>query len=101
MTTLLLVILSLVTLAMIGCILLQQSEGGGLTAGGPSMGGMMSARGAKNLLTRVTAILATIFMILCIVLAILGGGTRKNSESSALDALAQQEKSAPAAPISQ
>jgi preprotein translocase subunit SecG len=102
MTTFLLVILSLVTLAMIGCILLQQSEGGGLTAGGPSMGGMMSARGAKNLLTRVTAVLATIFMTLCIILAIMSGAGRKSAESSVLDEIAQQKQSSvPTAPISQ
>lgn len=101
MITFLLIILSFVTLAMIGCILLQQSEGGGLTAGGPAMGGMMSARGAKNLLTRVTGILATIFMSLCIILAIISGAGRKSAELSALDAVAQQKQSAPTAPISQ
>lgn len=102
MTTFLLIILSFVTIVMIGCILLQQSEGGGLTTGGPAMGGMMSARGAKNLLTRVTAILATIFMTLCIILAIISGAGKKNSESSLLDDIAQQnQSSAPTAPISQ
>lgn len=101
MTTLLLIILALVTLAMIGCILLQQSEGGGLTAGGPSMGGMMSARGAKNLLTRITGILATVFMSLCILLAIISGSGRKSAEISALDEVAQQAPIAPSAPISQ
>ena len=101
MITFLLIVLSLVTLAMIGCILLQQSEGGGLTAGGPAMGGMMSARGAKNLLTRVTGILATIFMSLCIILAIMSGAGRKSAELSALDEVAQQRQSVPTAPISQ
>lgn len=102
MTTLLLIILSLVTIAMIGCILLQQSEGGGLTAGGPAMGGMMSARGAKNLLTRITAILATIFMTLCIILAIMSGAGKKSSESSILDEITQQKQSSvPSAPVSQ
>lgn len=102
MTTFLLIILALVTIAMIGCILLQQSEGSGLTAGGPAMGGMMSARGAKNLLTRVTAILATIFMTLCIILAILSGAGKKNTESSLLDDIAPQgQSSTPTAPISQ
>ncbi|HCI48507.1 MAG: preprotein translocase subunit SecG [Alphaproteobacteria bacterium RIFCSPLOWO2_01_FULL_45_8] len=101
MTTFLLIILSFVTLAMIICILLQQSEGGGLTSGGPAMGGMMSARGAKNLLTHVTAVLATIFMTLCIVLAILSGAGRKSVESSVLDEISQQKPVIPAAPISQ
>lgn len=97
MITVLLVILSLVTLAMIGCILLQQSEGGGLTAAGAQSMGMMSARGAKNLLTRVTAILATIFMTLCIVLAILGGGIQRGKTRSIVDTL----PNTPEAPIRQ
>ena len=97
MITVLLVILSMVTLAMIGCILLQQSEGGGLTSGGGQSLGMMSARGAKNLLTRVTAILATIFMTLCIVLAIIGGGIQTGKSKSIIDSFPSQ----PVAPISQ
>ena len=97
MITVLLVILSLVTLAMIGCILLQQSEGGGLTSGGTQSMGMMSARGAKNFLTRVTAILATIFMTLCIVLAILGGGIQRGKTNSIVDSLSD----VPEAPIRQ
>lgn len=85
MITILLVLLSLVTLAMIGAILLQQSEGGGLTSGGAQTMGGMSARGAKNFMTRLTAILATIFMGLCILLAILGGGLRNRQTSSIID----------------
>ena len=98
MITVLLVILSLVTLAMIGCILLQQSEGGGLTSGGGAQSiGMMSARGAKNFLTRVTAVLATIFMALCIILAILGGGVQRGKNQSIVDTL----PNTPEVPISQ
>lgn len=101
MITFLLIILSFVTIAMIGCILLQQSEGGGLVTSGGAMNGMMSARGAKNLLTRITAILATVFMTLCVILAIISGAGRK-TETSVLDEIEQEKhSSAPAAPISQ
>ncbi len=60
----------LICLALVGVILLQRSEGGALGIGG-SGGGMMSSRAAGNLLTRVTAILATVFFITSLVLALM------------------------------
>ena len=87
MQTVLIVILLFVTLALIGVILIQKSEGGtsGLTSGGGGggMGGMMSARGAANFLTRTTAVLAALFMGLCLVLAIVSG--RKTEAPSILE----------------
>lgn len=75
MTTVLLVLFLLVTLALIGVILVQRSEGGGLGIGSSQgMGSFMSGRGTANLLTRTTAILGTVFMVLALVLAILGKG---------------------------
>lgn len=68
MFTFLLIIQSLVAASMIGMILIQKSEGGGLGVGG-SPAGLMSARGAADFLTRATAILATLFVVLSIVLA--------------------------------
>ena len=59
MITVLLVIHLLIATAMVGVILIQRSEGGALGGlGGGTMGGMMTARGTANLLTRTTAILA-------------------------------------------
>jgi preprotein translocase subunit SecG len=49
-------------------ILMQRSEGGGLGVGSSSAG-LMTARGAADFLTRATAILATLFVVLSIVLA--------------------------------
>jgi preprotein translocase subunit SecG len=103
MNVVLIVILSLVTLAMIGVILLQRSEGGGLVGGGNPTGGFMSARGTANLLTKATGVLAAIFMTLCIVLAILSGRGGKETTVSALDALSKTSSSqapAPEAPVS-
>ena len=62
------VIQALVAAALVFVILIQRSEGGGLGVGG-SPGGLMSARGAANFLTRLTTILATLFVILSIALA--------------------------------
>ena len=73
--TFLLIVQTLVAVLMITVILMQRSEGGGL-AGGGSPSGMMSARGAADFLTRSTAILATIFVGLSIVLAAVAAGER-------------------------
>ena len=64
----LLVVFAVVAAALVGVILMQRSEGGGLGMGG-SPSGLMSARGAGDFLTRTTAILATLFVILAIALA--------------------------------
>ena len=76
MTTVLLIVHLFVTLALIGVVLIQRSEGGGLGIGSSQgMGAFMSGRGTANLLTRTTAILATVFMALSLTLALLNRGT--------------------------
>ena len=76
MTTVLLIVHLFVTLALIGVVLIQRSEGGGLGIGSSQgMGAFMSGRGTANLLTRATAILATVFMALSLALALLNRGT--------------------------
>ena len=88
METILLVILIVIAVAMIGIVLLQRSEGGALgIGGGPSA--MFSARGTANLLTRATAVLGALFMILSLVLAILSGGW--GERDSVLDAAGEAE----------
>jgi preprotein translocase subunit SecG len=97
MTTVLLVIFLLITLAMIGVILVQRSEGGGLGVGSSQgMGSFMSGRGTANLLTRTTAILGTAFMVLALALAMLGKGQQQ--AGSILDAPAGAPGAAPSAP---
>lgn len=61
METVIIVIHLMVVLALVGVVLLQRSEGGGLGIGGGS--GFMTARGAANALTRATAILAAAFFV--------------------------------------
>ena len=64
------VVQALVAAALVGVILMQRSEGGGLgIGGGGSPGGMMSARSAADFLTRATRWLAGAFVVLSIVLA--------------------------------
>ncbi|MFC4166504.1 preprotein translocase subunit SecG [Teichococcus aestuarii] len=75
MMTVLLVLHLFVTLALIGVVLLQRSEGGGLGIGSSQgMGSFMSGRGTANLLTRTTGVLATLFMVLALAMALLGRG---------------------------
>jgi preprotein translocase subunit SecG len=95
METVLLVIHLLLALALIGVVLVQKSEGGGLGIGGGSMGGMMTTRSTANLLTRTTAILAGLFMLTSIVLAIFAG--THSRPASIVDNL-PVEGTAPAAP---
>ena len=76
MANVLLIIHLFVTLALIGVVLIQRSEGGGLGIGSSQgMGGLMTGRGTANLLTRATAVLATVFMLLSLALALLNRGT--------------------------
>ena len=76
MSTVLLIIHLFVTIALIGVVLIQRSEGGGLGIGtSQGMGSFMSGRGTANLLTRATAILAAIFFVLSLTLALLNRGT--------------------------
>ena len=64
----LLVVQAIVAATLVGIILIQRSEGGGLGIGG-SPSGMMSARGAADFLTRATRWLAIVFVVLSIILA--------------------------------
>ncbi|CAN7607503.1 preprotein translocase subunit SecG [Rhizobium sp. LjRoot30] len=69
MQTVLIVVHLMIVLALVGVVLIQRSEGGGLGIGGGS--GFMSARGTANALTRTTAILATLFFITSLAMGIL------------------------------
>jgi preprotein translocase subunit SecG len=75
MQTVIIVIHLMIVLAMIGLVLLQRSEGGGLGMGGGS--GFMTSRGSSNVLTRATAILAGVFFVTSLALSILAGYDRK------------------------
>ena len=99
MSTVLLIIHLFVTLALIGVVLIQRSEGGGLGIGSSQgMGSFMSGRGTANLLTRTTAILAVIFMGLSLTLALLDRGTSSTPGRSLLDTPAPASTPAPPPP---
>lgn len=93
MENVVLVIHLLLALAIIGLVLLQRSEGGGLGIGGGSGGGagnFASARGTANFLTRMTGICAGLFFLTSLVLGIMAGQhtSRNTGILSNLDASA-------------
>ncbi|MEE4450440.1 preprotein translocase subunit SecG [Novosphingobium resinovorum] len=91
------VVQALVAAMLVGVILVQKSEGGGLGVGG-SPSGLMSARGAASFLTRATGILATIFVVLSIALAALAVNQTTGRD---IDTSLQREtaQAAPAQPV--
>ena len=72
----LLIVQTVVAVTLIGVILMQRSEGGGLGVGGSSSG-FMTARGAADFLTRSTSILGGVFIVLSIVMAAIAGVTHE------------------------
>ncbi|WP_128892679.1 preprotein translocase subunit SecG [Erythrobacter sp. HKB08] len=73
------VLQAIVAAALVGVILMQRSEGGGLGIGG-NPNGMMSARGAADFLSRATKWLAIAFVILSIALAAVAVGQGSDAE---------------------
>ena len=95
MFTFILVVQAIVAALLVTVILMQKSEGGGLGVGG-SPAGFMSARGAADFLTRSTTVLATIFVLLSIVLAVIA--SVQHAQTDIDTSLVKQAPVAPAAP---
>jgi preprotein translocase subunit SecG len=96
MQTVVIVIHLMIVAVLIGAVLLQKSEGGGLGMGGGA--GFMSSRGTANLLTRMTAILAVGFFITSLFLSWLAGYDRKPSSIIGSPA-SQSQPAGGAAPV--
>jgi preprotein translocase subunit SecG len=77
MQTVIIVIHLMIVAGLIGVVLLQKSEGGGLGIG--STGGFLTSRGTANVLTRATAFLAAAFFATSLVLSVLAGFHRNPS----------------------
>ena len=97
MLTVIIVIHLILAIALVGTVLLQRSEGGGLGmgGGGGGMGGFMTGRDTANFLTRTTGVLAAGFMSTSLILAIMAGGDR--NPTSIMDKPAAVEE--PAEPV--
>jgi len=99
MTTLIVIQLILAVL-LVALVLIQGSDNEGLgLGGGGGMGGMMSARGSANLLSRLTAITATLFMVMSVVLTITASvGSDKNILESLPEISTSEEPLTPEEP---
>lgn len=111
METVLLVLHLILAVALIMVIMVQRTaqDGGGLMGGGSTMGGLFTARGSANLLTRTTSILAGLFICTSLALGILAAQTHKERslvdqissmvpEESAKQEAKPQDAKAPEAP---
>jgi len=96
MQTVIIVIHLMIVVALIGTVLLQRSEGGGLGVGGG--GGFMSSRGTANLLTRTTAILAFGFFVTSLFLSWLASYDHKPSSIITSPAPISRPAGVPTAP---
>jgi len=87
----------ILALLLIGLVLLQRSEGGGLLSGG----GAFTARGAANALTRLTWILATGFIMTSIALTLIAA--RQSTGDSIINQIdsapAETQPAAPSSPV--
>ena len=96
----LIVIHIMIAIALVGVVLVQRSEGGGLGIGSSGgMGSFMTARGTTNLLTRTTAILAAGFMIVSLALAILASAGREKRSIVDQIPAAPAQPAQPAPPV--
>ncbi len=101
MQTVIIVIHLMLVLGLIGAVLLQKSEGGGLGVGGGGGGGFMSSRGTANLLTRTTAIMAAGFFVTSLLLGWLATYNRKPTSILPTAVPAQTAPGTPVPPTSQ
>jgi preprotein translocase subunit SecG len=95
MQTVVIVVHLMIVATLIGVVLLQKSEGGGLGAGGGA--GFMSSRGTANLLTRTTAILAVGFFVTSLLLSWLASYNR--APASIIGTPATQSEPGGATPV--
>ncbi len=120
MENVILVIHLILAVSIIGLVLLQRSEGGGLGIGGGGLGGLASPKGAANALTRATAICAAAFFCTSLILGVISSNKHGtdilmdtlNNEPAALERAIGEDKQeqetsgetpaeAPVAPIAQ
>ncbi|QLN69936.1 preprotein translocase subunit SecG [Enterobacter roggenkampii] len=99
----LLVVFLIVAIALVALIMLQQGKGAdmGASFGAGASGTLFGSSGSANFMTRTTAILATLFFIISLVLGninINSNKTSKGSEWENLSAPAKTEQTQPAAP---
>ena len=83
MTGFLIVIHTIVSLLLIAVVLMQASQGGGLsgTFGGNAASSVLGGQNAGNVLSRITTWLATLFLVLAVIISVLSGPTDESTTS--------------------
>ena len=83
MTGFLIVIHTIVSLLLIAVVLMQASQGGGLsgTFGGNAASSVLGGQNAGNVLSRITTWLATLFLVLAVIISVLSGPTDESTAS--------------------
>ena len=100
MTGFLIVIHTIVSLLLIAVVLMQASQGGGLsgTFGGNATSSVLGGQNAGNVLSRITTWLATLFFTLSVIISVLSGPSDTESTSLVKQA-AENRPDIPAAEI--
>ena len=90
----LIIIQLILAIFLVILVLLQGSdnEGLGLGGGGGGLGGMMSARGSANLLSRLTALTATLFMVMSVILTIFASVGSERNVLESLPSISSEEQ---------
>ena len=75
MTGFLIIIHTIVSIMLISVVLMQASQGGGLsgTFGGQAASSVLGGQNAGNVLSRITTWLATLFLSLAVIISMLSG----------------------------
>lgn len=96
MEHILLVIHVIIATSLIGVVLIQRSDTDGFGLGSGSGGNFMTGRAAASLLTRTTAILATLFIVNSLLLGIVAA---RGGEGSIVESITAEEQAKPSMPL--
>ena len=97
MTGFLIIIHTIVSIMLISVVLMQASQGGGLsgTFGGQAASSVLGGQNAGNVLSRITTWLATLFLSLAVIISMLSGPST-NASSSIVKQAAEDRPVVPA-----
>ena len=93
MTGFLIVLHTIISVILITVVLMQASQGGGLsgTFGGNAASSMLGGQNAGNVLSRITTWLATLFLTLAVLISVLTSRSDNNTSSLVKDAAEGRE----------
>ena len=97
MTGFLIVLHTIISVLLITVVLMQASQGGGLsgTFGGNAASSMLGGQNAGNVLSRITTWLATLFLALAVLISVLTSRSDSNASSLVRDAAEGRENILP------